>query len=519
MVLLVLAAGLISFSVQSGDVGSADTAHRLQSTHSFWTSEPPVFSNEYPEFGIRGRDGKLESWYGIGQSLLMLPFDVVGTGIQKLPVFADYDGNDPSVRFIFVSYCVSTMLCMLTSLVCLRLLQQLGFSLRQSVAGVLSLLLLTTHLHYTQNMMENNYICLLTLIGFSWQLEWARTGSRRALAIGTAALGLNLLTRLTTGLDALVCGLFAAAVLAFEGTHGRALWQKAKEYLAVSMPIYAFFGVLDRLYQFYRFGSFTNNYEEIFGREMRALDPSLPAKYPWETPFHVGFFGALFSPEKSIFLFDPLLILLAVLVVFAWRRFSPAVKAYVISSALMLLLYISFYARYTVWSGDTAWGDRYVSTAAELAALLAVPLLLRLRHGLPRAVIAFGVVIMSASLITQVASVAFWVSMERYQMETLGHPTFVVLLRLKEIAAFALGKMQAWGLDTPSLHQDPWDYVHLTSWNLLPFQLKRAGFAPGWVCRATLAFWWAGLAALAWTLARLRTVLRTDSAEEHPSAR
>src|SRR5580704_10530241 len=37
--------------------------------------------------------------------------------------------------------------------------------------------------------------------------------------------------------------------------------------------------------------------------------------------------------------------------------------------------YMSFYARYFVWSGDFAWGDRYVSTAVELASLLAVPLL------------------------------------------------------------------------------------------------------------------------------------------------
>lgn len=508
LVLLALAAGLIAFAVQSGDVGSADTAHRLQSTHSFWTSQPPVFPDEYPEFGIHGRHGTLQSWYGIGQSLLMLPFDVVGSWIGHWPIFLPYYGNDPSVRYIFVTYCVNTLLCIFTALVCLRLLGQFGFSLRHSVAGALALLLLTTHLHYTQNMMENDYICLLTLAGFCWQLEWARTGSRRALLIGSAALGLNLLTRLTAGMDALACGLFAALVLAFEGTHGGALWQKAKGYLAVSIPIYAFFGVLDRLYQFYRFGSFTNTYEGIFAHEMRARNPALPANYPWETPFHVGFFGALFTPEKSIFLFDPLLILMLLLVVVAWRRFSPAVKAYVLASSLLLMMYVCFYARYTVWSGDTAWGDRYVSTAAELAALLAVPLLLQLRHALHRVVWMAGAAIMAASLVVQVASVAFWVSLEPYQMETLGHPTFVVLLRLKNIAAFALGKMQAWGLDTPSMHEDPWDYIHITCWNLLPFQLRRAGLAPMWVFRATLAFWWAGLAALGWVLARLRKVLK-----------
>src|ERR1700739_1493264 len=84
---LSLAAGLIAFVVESCGVGPADTMHRLQSTHSFWTSEPPVFANEYPEFGVHGRNGSLQSWYGIGQSLLMLPQDILGTYIEKLPIF------------------------------------------------------------------------------------------------------------------------------------------------------------------------------------------------------------------------------------------------------------------------------------------------------------------------------------------------------------------------------------------------------------------------------------------------
>ncbi len=204
--LLALTAGLIAFVVQSGELGTADTTHRLQSTHAFWTSEPPVFPNEFPEFGVHGRGGKLQSWYGIGQSLLMLPADIVGTYVEHLPIFASYDDTDPTVRNIIVSYSTNILITVLTALVCFRFLRQLSFEVTQSVAGVLALLLPTTHLHYTQNMMENNYIFLLTLAGLSYQYEWLRTGSRRALLIGSGAFGLNLLTRLTTGLDLLAGG-------------------------------------------------------------------------------------------------------------------------------------------------------------------------------------------------------------------------------------------------------------------------------------------------------------------------
>ena len=234
--LLALAAGLIAFVVQSGELGSADTMHRLQSTHAFWTSEPPVFPSEYPEFGVHGRNGTIQSWYGIGQSLLMLPSDILGTYIEKLHVFDRYGETDPTVRDIVVTYLTQMFVTVLTALVCFKLLRQFAFSVNQSVAGVLAFLLATTHLHYTQNMMENNYICLLTLAGFAFHYEWLQTGSRRALLIGTGAFGLNLLTRLTTGMDLLAGVLFVLLVLWFEGVRGRALWERLPHVCAGCNP-------------------------------------------------------------------------------------------------------------------------------------------------------------------------------------------------------------------------------------------------------------------------------------------
>src|SRR5579864_4290293 len=228
--LLALTAGVAAFVVQSGELGSSDTMHRLQTAHSFWTSEPPVFPQEYPEFGAHGRRGKLFDWYGVGQPLLMLPADIVGTYVERLHVFTDYNGNDPSVRNIVVSYSTNILINVLTALVCFRFLRLLSFSSSQAVAGVLALLFCTTHLHYTQNMMENNYIMLLTLAGFGFQYDWLRTGNRRALLIGSGALGLNLLTRLTTGLDLLAVAFFLFLVLWFERVHGRALWERFMVY-------------------------------------------------------------------------------------------------------------------------------------------------------------------------------------------------------------------------------------------------------------------------------------------------
>ncbi len=506
LVLLCLAAGLLAFVVQSGELGTADTMHRLQTTHWLWTSNPQVPASDYPEFGLHGREGKIYSWYGIGQSLLMLPADVIGTWISHWAVFSDYE-DDPSVRAIVVSYLTGILINVLSALIAFRLLRQLFFNIRESVWGVLALMFCTTHLHYTQNMQENNYILLLTLTGFSLQLEWLRSGSPRALFWGSAALGLNLLTRLTTALDVMAAGIFILLALWFERASGSEAKKKVLAYCSITAPLYTFFLFLERLYNFYRFGSFTSTYLPLFAKEQRLQDPTLPANFPWSTPFLRGFVGPFLKPEKSIFLFDPLFLVLLVLLVILWKRLLPEVRAYAATSLLLLIGYVCFYARYTYWAGDFAWGDRYVSTAVEMAAILAVPLLLRYRAEFSVWICRGALVVIGISLVIQLASLAFWLPLEIYQMEDLGHPTLVIALRLKNIAAFALGKMDAWGLDTDAMHWDAWDYVHITTWNFLPFLLKRVGEAPKWLVEAAFAAWGAGIAGLALCLARLRRVV------------
>jgi hypothetical protein len=324
-------------------------------------------------------------------------------------------------------------------------------------------------------------------------------------------------------LDLIAAGVFVLLALVFgeagfegagvggtgvDGTRSLGWWRRFVAYCKVAAPVYLFFFLIDRAYQFYRFGSFTNTYVTYFAREFRQRDPSLPANFPWNTPFHEGFFGALFQPEKSIFLFDPLLVLAIFLLAWLWKRLTPEVRAYGAASLFLLLAYICFYARYAYWAGDFAWGDRYVSTSVELVALIAVPLLLRYREHLGRAIWGAGCALIFVSLAIQLASLAFWLPLEIYQMETFGHPTFVIALRFKNIAAFALGKMDAWGLNTEAISWDRWDGQHVTTWNFLPFLLRRIGVAPEWAVNTVLAVWIAGVAALGAVLLRLRKCLR-----------
>jgi hypothetical protein len=308
-------------------------------------------------------------------------------------------------------------------------------------------------------------------------------------------------------MDLVAGGVFVVLLLWFDNNRDQTFWKRIATYIRISTPVYLFFVLIDRWYQYYRFGSFTNTYVALFAREQRNLRPNLPPNYPFETPFHEGFFGALFTPEKSIFLFDPLLILCILVVVFGWKHCRREVRAFLISAGGLLLAYICFYARYTVWSGDSAWGDRYVSTAAEFVAFISVPLWMRYRSEIARWLSPVGVILIAASVAVQIASVVFWLPLELYQMTTLGHPTFIVGLRFKNIVAFALDKMPKWGLTNSDMATDPWDYVHITTWNFLPFVLRRVGAAPRWVVLVTLYLWQSGLVLLFCTFWQMRRAL------------
>jgi hypothetical protein len=243
------------------------------------------------------------------------------------------------------------------------------------------------------------------------------------------------------------------------------------------------------------------------------MDPSLPASFPFNgewirSGIDSGILGPFLSPAKSIFLFDPMFLLALLLTVLLWKRLTPAVQAFLAVTFLMLGAYIVFYARYFWWAGDFAWGDRYIASAVELTTLLTIPLLLHYRKALGRTIWYAGLPITAASVVIQCASLAFWLPLEIYQMEAFGRHTFVVLLRFKNIAAFALDRRAAWGLNTPAMFEDPWDAAHITSWNFLPSLLRHIGVAPLWVVHVLYGVWFAVAVALVFASAKLIRSLR-----------
>jgi hypothetical protein len=505
VVLLGLTAILTAIVVQPGELGSIDTIRRLQTTRSFWTSAPPVKPGD---MSLVGRNGQRHYWYGMGQSLLMLPADVLARGSARF--ISRF--RDPPFWLMeedtIVSYVTSTLVCTLSILLCFYFLRLLGFTINQSILGACSLLFGTTFLHYTQNMQENNFLLLLTLTGFYFQYSWFRSGSTHSLLWGSMALGVNLLTRLTTCLDLFAAAVFIFLCLWYEKDRRCAMWDRLVQYGRICIPCYTIFLIIDRLYQYYRFGSLFSTYVQIFGKQFvgKISGIEYAPGWPWSTPFGEGFLGPLITPEKSIFLFDPLIVLTLILTFYFWKRLSADTKAYVIALVWLLFCYIFFYARYYDWSGDNAWGDRYVTTPVQMLAMISIPLLMRYRIALKPWVWKLGKAIAATSVTIQISSLFFWNSLEVWQLKTLGHPTFVIGLRLVNMIAFALGTTDRWGLSNEYTRVAP--SYRMTTPYFFPFLVMRLGttssgkvaiLIAGWICLLAALL---GLLCLIWIKTR-----------------
>jgi hypothetical protein len=84
----------------------------------------------------------------------------------------------------------------------------------------------------------------------------------------------------------------------------------------------------------------------------------------WRENVLVGLWGQFLSPGKSVFLYSPPL----VLALFGIRRFVANRSGVALAIALTVGPVVLLYSRYIFWSGDWAWGPRYLVFA--LPALL-----------------------------------------------------------------------------------------------------------------------------------------------------
>ena len=88
----------------------------------------------------------------------------------------------------------------------------------------------------------------------------------------------------------------------------------------------------------------------------------------WSTPLLHGLRGFLFSPGRSLFIFDPPAVLGVVGLVLLARRDRALAALF----SLLLVTRMLFFARWDAWNGAWAWGPRFLLPAAPFLAIAAV---------------------------------------------------------------------------------------------------------------------------------------------------
>ena len=239
---------------------------------------------------------------------------------------------------------------------------------------------------------------------------------------------------------------------------------------------------IDRIYQFDRFGTWTDTYQDHF--------PQLAGdRGVWKTPPWYGIPLLLISPTRSIFLFDPLLLVTFWMMLSYWKYISLPIRTFVIIAVLLLGAHIGFYT-YSLGrgaGGASTWGSRFTTTPVILISMVAVPLLLAMRTRLSLFEKALAVIVIGLATIVQLLSVAFWYMLEEAQMSDTGREFFLGM-RFVNLLAAILDKVQDWDLATLSVTSR---YLQP---NFLPFLMDK--YVSPTVAH-TLQLMWSGAAVVA----------------------
>ena len=498
--LLAILAYLTALVIDPGSLGGIDTARRFEVTGSLWEGTPPAQPNR---FALPGIDGRPHYPYGLGQSLVMLPADLVAAPISR--VLSKSPESRIVIRRGVVSLITFPLICAATIALFFELLTELGFSRNESIGGSLGILYASTFLFYSKNHQENSLLLFCFVASATSILKWCDSGARRYLVFASAAAGFMVLTRLTTLLDCFALAVFTWGLIALKrlSPDGQAFTRtRVKDIALIGIPCFLLFCMAERYYHWTRFGEFTSTYMHIqselirkgatrdFETKLRAVSgiktqqdnsvtaqpdkvvqsPSKPENWQFKQPIWLGFKRNLFYPNDSIFYYDPLLLTSIITFAFGFRLLNSRIRLFFASALLLLTLHVCFYSKIP-WNDAGGWGNRYCANSVQLVCLLAVPILMRVRPYLKPWVYRLGLCVIGISVIFQLESILFPTSLERTQhwqmMKDLSdvgplnyepkiESTWDIRLfnpwqRAVTIAALVTGRLDQWGLKPPGI--------------------------------------------------------------------
>jgi len=295
------------------------------------------YSEDYIRKGV---DGRYYTKWGLGQSLVEVPFLYLHHLITGVNLPSRIGGGLPGAGYysewLFLILCpslISGFGCVLVYWFGLRL----GYS--RPVAIVLSLVygLCTMVWPYSKSLMSDGTLNAAILGGVYGAVFYARSGRKGWLAICAAGLGFASITKIISlvVVPPVVGYLFAS----------RDLKSTLRDFCLLFCPVFLFFLGIDAWHNAVRYGGiWPSGYDKGWG----ALG--------FSTPLYVGLWGLLASPGKSFFLYAPVCLLGLI----SGGAFFKGNRNEALLFLGITVAYTVPHALWCLWAGDWAWGPRFL---------------------------------------------------------------------------------------------------------------------------------------------------------------
>ncbi len=462
---------LIVFALISrGHFSDEDTARRFQVTHWLWSKAPQVAMLKrdliprhpnvknftiWPGFcDLEGKNGEIYAQFSLGQSLLLLPADLAAAAFKGdlLDKDRSFGMND-----VITNYLLFPLIAMACVLLAYELLLELGFASAVALSGAILTLLGTSLLLYVQDNAENSQFFCAFVGALAFILKARKGHFRRNLLVAGALAGFALLMSIPFVAYILPLAALVKMVADESGAppprrmisfDGRALSALA----LFSAPI-AFCGLVDRGYQFYRFG-------EWFGTYMKhcvtafARVGGYPPGFPFGYDLLAGVTGPFLQLGRAIWIFDPFILVALPLALVNWKSLESWRKR-VLVATLVAFVGVSFiYGGSWYWNGGSgSWGPRHHLVLGDVFCLIGFALAAERFSSLGRAWKTAIVAGIALAVAAQLVLLPLPPDLENVQI-AFGDPIRVAqFARLRNFYLIATGQLQAYdsGFHDPDL--------------------------------------------------------------------
>jgi hypothetical protein len=325
-------------------ISTGDTTIRIEQAENIlgrwgpnlegWKIQNPLhYKKEWldPRISL-GRNGATYSTYLLGQPLVMIAFDFVGS---RLAVHERWTYG-PTV--LWFDRLVGPLFGALVVVLFFVFAVRLGYGVRRSLILSAILGFATSLWPDEQSVLEHTEVAFFLLLSFygAFRFREQRAGWP-ALVLCGVGIGGAAMTRYQ---DAFVGAVAVGLYLMLPGGPYAGLAGRVRRLAIVGSGVLPFL-VADLWYNWVRFGNLlaSGHHETVFGYAI------------WK-----GALGLTVSPGKGILWYCPVIFLLAL----AGPRFFRRFPAMSIAMGAGVLGFVLLYGYVTYWHGDPAWGPRYL---------------------------------------------------------------------------------------------------------------------------------------------------------------